>query len=157
MALKFIYTLFLAILLTLFAGLGIDAFYKAPELPEYPEQLRSITPDSEEKKLERNRAEIDYQEAQDKYQREKNVYNRNVSIVAIVIAVFYLVISLLFLNKIKIIADGVLLGGVFLTVYSIVRGIMSDSSEFRFLIVSIGLAIALILGYIKFVKEDNLN
>ena len=50
------------------------------------------------------------------------------------------------------IADGILLGGVFVTAYGIIRGLMSDSSEFRFLIITIGLIVALVLGYIKFIR-----
>jgi hypothetical protein len=50
------------------------------------------------------------------------------------------------------IADGILLGGVFTTMYSIIRGLMSEDSQFRFLIVVIGLGIALALGYIKFIR-----
>jgi hypothetical protein len=49
-------------------------------------------------------------------------------------------------------ADGILLGGVFTAAYSIIRGLMSEDSRFRFLIVAVGLAIALILGYLKFIR-----
>jgi len=56
--------------------------------------------------------------------------------------------------KIKMIADGILLGGVFTTAYGIIRGFMSDSSQFRFLVVTMGLLIALILGYVKFIRPS---
>jgi hypothetical protein len=45
-----------------------------------------------------------------------------------------------------------LLGGVFAAAYSIIRGLMSENTQFRFIIVVIGLAIALALGYIKFIR-----
>jgi hypothetical protein len=51
------------------------------------------------------------------------------------------------------IADGILLGGVFTTIYGIIRGLMSEDTKFRFIIVTVGLIIALVLGYIKFIKN----
>jgi len=36
MVIKTIYTLFLALLIALFVGLGIDSFYPKPVRPEYP-------------------------------------------------------------------------------------------------------------------------
>jgi len=72
--------------------------------------------------------------------------------IALVAAIIILVASLTLFSKIKMIADGILLGGVFTTAYSIIRVLMSEDSKFRFLIVTIGLIIALVLGYIKFVR-----
>ena len=83
---------------------------------------------------------------------ESKPYNRNVSIVSLVASIIILVLSLTLLAKIKMIADGILLGGVFVTAYGIIRGLMSEDSQFRFIIVTIGLIIALVLGYIKFIR-----
>jgi len=63
-----------------------------------------------------------------------------------------LIFSLTLLSKIKMIADGILLGGVFTTAYGIIRGLMSDSSRFRFFIIAVGLLIAFVLGYLKFIR-----
>ena len=63
-----------------------------------------------------------------------------------------MVVSLTPINKIKVIADGLLLGGVFTTMYSIIRGVMTENSQFRFLIVTLGIIIAFVLGYIKFIR-----
>ncbi|MFW5885389.1 MAG: hypothetical protein ACOCUF_04145 [Patescibacteria group bacterium] len=153
MIVKFIYTIFLGILVALFVGLGIDTFYQAPERPEYPVELRSMTPEKE-KSAEFNQLREQYEKEQQKHQEQRADYNRNVSIIAIASSILLLVVSLTFLGQIKIIADGVLLGGVFTAVYSIIRGLMTDLTQFRFLIVAAGLVIALVLGYIKFVKPD---
>ena len=45
MILKIIYTLFLALLVALFVGLGIDAFYPGPVMPEEPVHEPSARPD----------------------------------------------------------------------------------------------------------------
>jgi hypothetical protein len=60
---------------------------------------------------------------------------------------------LIFFKKIMVIADGVLLGGVLTLTYSIVRGFNTNDDIYRFLVVGAGLAAAMILGYLKFVKN----
>ena len=155
MIIKIVYTLFLALLVALFVGLGIDAFYPGPASPEYPVELNKIGPVEEETAEEKRiQEEIrgEYDQKQKEYQKQEKTYNRNVSILSLGIAILILILSLAFLGKIKMMADGILLGGVFTTAYSIIRGLMSDDSRFRFAIVTAGLLIALVLGYIKFIR-----
>ena len=148
---KFIYTIFLALLIALFVGLGIDAFYPGPKAPQYPFELDQVKQGCEQT-IEQQTLAKEFNQAQTKYMEELKPYNRNVSIISLVASIFILILSLTLLNKIKMIADGILLGGVFTTIYSIIRGLMSENSQFRFLIVVIGLIIALVLGYIKFIR-----
>jgi len=153
MLIKFIYTLFLALLVALFVGLGIDAFYPGPKAPEYPAILQIPKPASNcQQTTEEINAQNDFSRAQEKYTADSKVYNRYVSIISLAAAIIILILSLTFLSRIKMIADGILLGGVFTTIYSIIRGMMTDNSQFRFLVVVAGLVIALVLGYIKFIK-----
>lgn len=151
MLLKLIYTLFLALIVALFVGLGIDAFYPGPKAPEYPVELQSFK-ETCEATPEQKIAQAEYDQAQKKYLEKSKPYNRNVSIISIASSVIILIISLTFLSKIKMIADGILLGGVFTAAYGIIRGLMSEDTKFRFLITALGLIISLILGYIKFIR-----
>jgi hypothetical protein len=155
MILKLFYTIFLALTVALFVGLGIDAFYPGPKMPDYPVELNSVKPtcDSSQEQII---AQNTYDQAMRDYNEKTKPYNRNVSIIAFIFAVIILAISLVFLSKIKMIADGILLGGVFTTIYAIIRGLISEDTKFRFLIVALGLIVALTLGYIKFIraKED---
>lgn len=159
MILKLIYTLFLGLLIALFVGLGIDAFYPGPEAPDYPLALEKAKPvecglETDEQKTLR----LDFEKNQKNYIDQSKTYNRNVSIVSLASAIIILIASLTLLAKIKMIADGILLGGVFTTIYGIIRGLMSEDSRFRFLIVAIGLIIALALGYIKFIRpKENME
>lgn len=153
MILKLIYTLFLALIMALFVGLGIDAFYPGPNAPMYPVELQSFK-ETCEATLEQKIAQAKYDQEQREYVEKLKPYSRNVSVVSIISAIIILIISLTFLSKIKMIADGILLGGVFTTIYGIIRGLMSEDTKFRFLIVTIGLIIALILGYIKFIRPN---
>ncbi len=151
MIIKFIYTIFLALLIALFVGLGIDAFYPGPKTPRYPIELDQVKSGCEET-IEQQTLRKEFNQAQEKFMEESKPYNRNVSIISLVASIIILVLSLTLLTKIRMIADGILLGGVFATIYSIIRGLMSQNSQFRFLIVVIGLIIALVLGYIKFIR-----
>lgn len=152
MLIKIIYTLFLALLVAFFVGLGIDAFYPAPKAPQYPVEIDQVRPGCEET-IEQQTLRKEFNQSQNKFMEDSKPYNRNVSIISLVAAIIILIVSLTLLSKIKMIADGILLGGVFTVIYSIIRGLMCESSQFRFLIVSIGLIIAFILGYIKFIRR----
>ena len=50
----------------------------------------------------------------------------------------------------KVLVNGVLLGGLFTLLYSVIRGFASEDSKMTFIAVSIGLAIAIYLGYHRF-------
>jgi len=157
-ALKLIYTFFLGILVATFIGLGIAAFYPAPQSPkspESPEVLKEVAPETNQQetpavKLAREKYEKEWAE----YQKTMNVYARNVFIIALICAVIILVISLTIARNIPVIADGLLLGGTFTLFYSIVEGFQTNDSKFRFLAVSLGLLITLIIGYFKFIKAE---
>jgi hypothetical protein len=154
MIIKPVYTIFLAILVVLFVGLGIDAFYAAPKPPTYPVELQ--TKPITEPTAQQDQITIAFDQAQKKYESDMKTYNQNVSIVSLLASIIILIVSLTLVNKIEIIADGILLGGVFTVMYSIVRGTMTENSQFRFLIVTIGIVIAFILGYIKFIRPKKL-
>jgi hypothetical protein len=61
---------------------------------------------------------------------------------------------MIFEDKIKIMADGVMLGGLFTLLYSLGRGFASESSKYVFAVTTMGLAIVLYLGYHRFVREQ---
>jgi len=151
MVIKFVYTIFLALLVALFVGLGISAFYPGPKEPQYPLDLNIDKPGCEETQELKN-TRVDFERANRDFQEKFKSYSRNVSVVSLAAAILILIASLTLLAKIKMIADGILLGGVFTTVYSLIRGLMSEDTKFRFLIVTVGLLIALVLGYIKFIR-----
>jgi hypothetical protein len=151
MVIKFVYTIFLALLVALFVGLGISAFYPAPTAPQSPVELDAEKPGCEET-IELKNIREQFNRDQRDFEEKSKPYSRNVSIISLAAAIVILIASLTLLAKIKMIADGILLGGVFTTIYSIIRGLMSEDTKFRFLIVTIGLLIALVLGYIKFIK-----
>lgn len=160
---EIIYTFFIGILAAVFIGVGIDAFYPAPEYPEPPATLKvgyierettatgELVEQPEVDKAALVKQQEEYDKEVEKYRGIESAYNRNVSIIALVSAVVLLTISLTLLQHLMLISDGILLGGVFTLLYSVVRVFGSDDNQIRFVVVAVGLAVSLVLGYVKFI------
>ena len=80
-------------------------------------------------------------------------YNRNVAIITIVAAVIILTIGLLFSLRFLILSDGILLGGVFTLIYSVIRAAQANNIRFTFIIVAVALVVTIALGYWKFLRK----
>ena len=126
-------------MISVFVGLGIDAFYPEPAYPEMPADLKVYSVPLEQSEQNTSEAEriLNSQKEYDKqvaeYQKDQNTYNRNVSIIALIASVIALSISLVLAHKLLILADGVLLGGVFTLLYSVARVFGSGDDKVRFL------------------------
>lgn len=148
-----LYKLFLAVMVSLFIGFGIGVFYTSPKAPDYPVEIQNKSGDqftTAEKQLE-----TDFNRDQREFQTKFEVYSRNVSAIALGFSIVLMILSLLWLSKIEIIGDGVLFGGLLTMVYGIIRGFMSNEPKYQFVVVSVGLVVTLILGYLKFIKHEN--
>lgn len=159
MLIKYVYIVFLGLILATFVGVGIAAFYKGPTYPETPATLKYARPYPESPESTPSAEYIKEQEAFDAkskiFQDQNDQYNRYVSMIALGFAVAMLVVSLVFFKKIMVIADGVLLGGVLTLAYSIIRGFNTNDDIYRFLVVGAGLITAMVLGYLKFVAPQS--
>lgn len=157
MIIKYLYTFFLAVILVTFVGVGIAAFYKGPKAPEYPIETQPIIytdkPTSESAEMAESR--IKYEKESRNFQKENESYSKNVSIISLVAALIIMAISIVFVQKILYLSDGLLLGGVFTLVYSVIRGFNAGDEMFRFIVVSVGLAVSVYLGYWKFVRQSD--
>lgn len=152
MVLKLIYSLFVGILLAIFVGVGVQVFYPAPEAPAYPNELmRYQGPEGSEDPAYQEKMQ-EYNQLSDAHYEEMRSYNRNVSIIAVASALVILTLSLTLVSQLGIIADGLLLGGVFTLLYGMVRGFNTDDSRFQFVVVAVTLAVAIGLGYLKLVN-----
>lgn len=150
--LQLVYTFFLGILITVFVGMGISTFYPSPERPEYPAELNSI---SKEPTKEQEAKQIEFEEKNRKFDKDiLGPYNRNVSMIALSTAVLLMFISIASQHRLKIIANGVMLGSFFTLLYSLGRGFASQDSKYTFITATIGLVVALFIGYTRFVKES---
>lgn len=147
--LKLIYTFFLGLLLAIFIGVGIATFYPGPQTPDVPPALEISKPSTELSPEERRQQE-EYNQQWREYRDDQKIYSRNISLIALVFSLTFLVISLVFAKQLTVLSDGFLLGGLFLLLYSIGNVFVSEDAKYRFIVVSAGLFVAIILGYIKF-------
>lgn len=154
MVLRIIYTIFIGILFATFVGVGIAAFYPEERAPEYPATPKMIVPPNQtmsaSESAEINRQSEEFQKINKAFQERLRIYNRNVSVIALISAVVIVVVSLVFVRQFLLISDGLLLGGLVTLIYSIVRGFGAQDNIFRFVVVSVGLVLSLIVGYVKF-------
>ncbi|MDX1765770.1 MAG: hypothetical protein R3313_02335 [Candidatus Saccharimonadales bacterium] len=151
--LKLIYSFVLGLMLVIFVGFGISTFYETPQEPEFPKELEFIRDEPTEEQIALERQ---FEAQQDEfYEQEMRPYNRNVSIITFTAAVIFLVVSLVYEKKIQVIADGVMLGGLFTLLYGLGRGFASEDNRYIFVMVTVGLAVVLFLGYRKFVKPES--
>lgn len=149
--LKVIYTFFLGLLLALFVGMGISTFYPAPSEPESPVGIYETQPlDTKGVSEEQAAADRRYQEEWQTYNEKMQVYNRDVSIISLIISVLLLVVAFILERRNSILSNGLLLGGVFTLAYAIIRGIMSQNTQYRFIAITVALAIVIYLGYRRF-------
>jgi hypothetical protein len=147
--LRIVYTFFLGILLAIFVGVGVNTFYEGPKAPEYPIELNTYGKEPTPEQVSKQQ-KFDKQNQQ--YTEKLKPYNRNVSIITLAASIILLAISLIYEKKIKIIADGVMLGGVFTLLYSLGRSFASEDTKYTFAVVTVGLAVALYLGYHRFIR-----
>ena len=146
---RYLYTFFVALFLAAFVGIGIAVFYPEPKAPEAP-----MIYGKEEPTAQDQAAEEAFNVQQKAYEQKLWVYNRNVSLIVMGVAVLILVISLTLTSQLGVLADGILLGGIFTLLYGIGRGMFTDDNRYRFLVAAIGLAITLGLGYMKFTRRQ---
>lgn len=149
---KVIYSIFIGVLFATFIGVGIQAFYPEPKYPEYPVELQyqgAKVPTESDNAMEKQK---EYDKQIKDFQNVQNVYSRNVSIIALVSAIIALVISLTFMKSIMLIADGLMVGGLLTLIYSIIRGFSTQDNMFRFIVVTAGFIVSLVVGYIKFIR-----
>lgn len=164
-ALQVIFSVFLGLMVTAFIGVGVNTFYPQPEIA-YDEQLeelyrqqediRPIEPTSEEltpaeeKEIEELRDEI--RTLEDERQEAFETWARNTSIILIVLATIVMGVSLVRSEQLRIISNGLLLGGVFTMLYGTGWVIASGSSVARFAVMTFALVVTFVLGYMRFVR-----
>lgn len=150
--LRYIYIFFVGLFLAIFVGMGVEFFYESPKGPEEPSWYGSSMSGKFEPSEAQRKEEEEYSRKMREFEKTTmSDHNRNVSIIVLSCAVLILAISLIMESRLGIIADGLLLGGIFTLFYGIARGIAVDSNKFRFLVATIGLGVTIILGYMKFV------
>lgn len=163
-ALQTIFSFFLGLMVLAFIGIGVNTFYPAP-YQRYQEELQKLyreqeqfnmkNPDllDEDEKAESERIQTRINELQDQQTAQEKPWARNTSIVLITFATLVMAISLIRSEQLRVISNGLLLGGLFTMVYGVGWVIFSGESTARFIVILVAFVITLGLGYIKFVRQ----
>lgn len=164
-ALQVIFSFFLGLMVTAFVGVGVYTFYPPPEerlgdqLQELYRQQEDIQGFKEQSQVtDADRAklrtiQLQIRELEDEQQASREVWGRNTSIILITFATLVMSVSLIRAEQLRVISNGLLLGGLFTMVYGIGWVIATGTSQVRFWVMTVALVITLGLGYIKFVPN----
>lgn len=140
--LRIVFTIFVGALLALFVGFGIHTFDPPPDPPDTAHVELKANPTDEEV--------AQAAEAQRTYDLAYQKYSRAVSIMSMSAAVLFLVGSLLLERRNRVMANGILLGGLFTLVYGVGRGFASRDTRLLFVALTVALAIVLFVGFRRF-------
>lgn len=164
-ALQIIFSFFLGLMVTAFIGVGVYTFYPPPE-EALQEQMQTLYREQEDIQNFKDSTQLSAQdrarlaEVQSEIRKLEDVqrearegWGRNTSIILITFATLVMSISLIRSDQLKVISNGLLLGGVFTMLYGTGWVIATGTSTARFWVMTLALAITLGLGYLKFVRE----
>lgn len=164
-ALQTIFSFFLGLMVTAFIGVGVNTFYESPRTV-VEDQYRDLNRQMEDiqgfgkaedqltsadkaklKSLQEQMRKLD-----DEVQAKEKSWQINTSIIIIVFATAVMGVSLIRSEELKVISNGLLLGGLFTMIYGTGWIIASGDSKMRFFVITFALVVALGLGYMKFVR-----
>ena len=137
--LKIIFTLFIGVMVALFVGLGIEAFYPTPAYPDimWEENMTA-------------KQEAAMQAAQTAYDEAVRMRYQIVSIVVTAVAVLIMVGSMFLEKRNLTLTNGLLLGGLFSLIYGSTVGFSAGSAMVTFITVGVGLAAVIVVGVRRF-------
>jgi len=164
-ALQTIFSFFLGLLVLAVVGVGVNTFYQSPsdahqkEMTAIQRQMETLNTKNPTgvtdaaDKAELARLQAKQNSLQDIIDAEMKIWARNTSIILVLFATAVMGISLIRSEQLRVISNGLLLGGLFAMLYGAGWVIFSGNSAARFVVVLFALAVALGLGYLKFVRN----
>ena len=164
-ALQTIFSFFLGLMVVAFVGVGVNTFYPSPtetyqkQQTEIQRQMEALSVKnangrSVDATTQAQTAALQKQQnaLQDKIETEMKGWARNTSIILVLFATLVMGVSLMLNEQLRVISNGLLLGGLFCMVYGAGWVIFSGNSVARFVVILFALVVALGLGYLKFVR-----
>jgi predicted lipid-binding transport protein (Tim44 family) len=161
-ALQTIFSFFLGLMVVAFVGVGVNTFYPSPGeafqkqlQPLYDQQStlqaggKTLTP-AESAQATAIQKQINA--IQERQRVEEQAWSLNTSIVLVLFATMVGGISLVRSEQLRVLSNGLLLGGLFTMLYGMGWTIASGTSNTRFFVVLFALAVTIGLGYMKFVR-----
>ncbi|MDJ0918557.1 MAG: hypothetical protein QNJ05_12385 [Woeseiaceae bacterium] len=164
-ALPLIFAFFLGLMVTAFIGVGVYTFFP-DELQAYDKEIRLLW-DNQQMILEGRGAEgltedeealvaslkEQLRETEAEKEQIRQAWARTTSIILVVLATLVMGTSFIFADRIRVIGNGLLLGGVFTMLYGTGWILASGASQARFWVMAFALIVTLSLGYARFGRK----
>jgi hypothetical protein len=164
-ALPTIFSFFLGLIVTAFVGVGVYTFHPSPEmdfrqeleeLNRREQDIRDSRPPEQLSSADRDQIRVlndERNELHDTMRKAREAWGRSTSIVLIVLATIAMAISLVRADRLPVINNGLLLGGIFAMLYGVGWIVATDTSVTRFVVMTVALGVTLALGYVRFVRR----
>jgi hypothetical protein len=164
-ALQTIFAFFLGLMVLAFIGVGVNTFYPSPATQQEKAQqgisrkIDAINAVNQNKSLDATaQAQIkklqDEQNAlQDQIDSAMKTWARNTSIILVLFATLVMGVSLVLSEQLRVLSNGLLLGGLFTMLYGTGWVIFSGNSTARFVVIAFALVVSIGLGWVKFVRQ----
>ncbi|PWB74889.1 MAG: hypothetical protein C3F15_07125 [Holophagae bacterium] len=163
-ALQTIFSFFLGLMVLAFIGVGVNTFYPSPA-QAHQDQRQELQRQRDELNVEANgrRLDTDQQAEMDRLIADQNSLQRTIdaeekgwarvtSIILVVFATIVMGVSLMRSEQLRVLSNGLLLGGLFTMIYGVGWVVFSGNSVTRFAVMAFALAVAIGLGFVKFVR-----
>jgi len=137
--LRVIYVLAIAVVLVLLVIFGVEAFYPAPQYPDYPEPMPAYNSSEYEE------WEQEWMEVQEEYQQEAAIHDRNIFFIVLPLGVVFAVGGTFIRRRLDIFGAGLILGGIG-TMISAITPYDLDNI-LRFAGIAATLAVLVFVGY----------
>lgn len=164
-ALQTIFSFFLGLMVLAFIGVGVNTFYPSPsdqftlrqqELQRQLEAAQNKAPQgsytaTQQAAVTSLQTEID--DLNNRQAAAEKDWAKLTSIILVIFATFVMAISLVRSDQLRVLSNGLLLGGLFTMLYGTGWVIFSGNSTARFAVISFALLVSIALGYVKFVRQ----
>jgi hypothetical protein len=163
-ALQIIFSFFVGLMVTALIGVGVYTFYPPPET-QIEDQVRQLTRQMEDIQAFKEKESLtapeqarmrdledQRRELEDMQRKGQESWGGTTSIVLITFATMVMSVSLIRAEHLRVLSNGLLLGGLFTMIYGTGWIIATGSSTARFFVLAAAVVITIGLGYVKFVR-----
>jgi hypothetical protein len=164
-ALQTIFSFFLGLMVLAFIGVGVNTFYPSPsdqftlkqqELQRQLEAAQNKAPQgsytaTQQAAVTSLQTQVD--DLNNQQAAAEKAWAKVTSIILVIFATFVMAISLVRSEQLRVLSNGLLLGGLFTMLYGTGWVIFSGNSTARFAVISFALLVSIALGYVKFVRQ----
>jgi len=163
--LQTIFSIFLGLMLTVFFGIGVYTFHPPPvqianqikDLNKQEQVIKTTKKAGELTASDRDKLEeiaLKRRDLMNEAEEARKPWCLSTSIILIIFSTITLTVSLLRSGQLRVVSNGLLLGGVFTMLYGTGWTAFSGTSIIRFIVITTALIITLILGYIRFARKE---